>query len=1161
MTARLEDLARGALIVGVVPGETVTVVDVRWFGTSAIELTYKRPDGSAANRLLYRDDEEDLSVAVEGRPWGFRGDGGLFRLMAEAKRFELAHLFDPYLAVTSAAVEPLPHQITAVYEAMLPRQPLRFLLADDPGAGKTIMTGLLIRELQARGDLRRCLIVTPGSLVEQWQQELDEKFNVSFKILTREGVEASRTGNPFAEEDLLIARLDMMSRDEDLQEKLSQTDWDLIVFDEAHKLSATLSLMEVHRTKRRIFAEFARELTRHFLLLTATPHNGKEADFQLFLSLLDPDRFEGHQRTANEATPARGDTSDLMRRLMKEHLVRFDGTALFPPRFAHVVPFKLSDAEASLYEMVTEYVRTEMNRAERLKREGEGQRGSVVGFALTVLQRRLASSPEAIFQSLRRRRERLERRLEDEALLRRGAGGRHSDSDLGAIPEAAIEDAESDEATAEEIERLEDAVVDLASASSTMDELRYEIDRLRELEAQAARLRELRTDRKWNELAGLMSESPEMRDGGGGRRKIVVFTEHRDTLNYLAARLRQLLGDDSSVVEIHGGMPREVRRRQESLFKNDPHVTVLVATDAAGEGINLQRAHLMVNYDLPWNPNRLEQRFGRIHRIGQTEACHLWNLVATETREGDVYGTLLQKIEEETAALGGQVFDVLGSVEFGDRTLRDLLIEAIRAADAPEARQRMRQVVDTALDRGHLEQLLAERALAADTLDTSRITSVREEMRRSAVMRLQPHAVRLFFVEALRRLGGQIIEREPGRFEVRHVPVSVRESARSRSLRLVLPGYERVVFDKDLVAPPGLPLAEMISPGHALFDATLALLLEKHGELLRTGATLVDREDTGDEPRLLLFVEHSIVDQRPSANGRQRRVSQRLQFVELSRDGAPEAAGPSPFLDYHPIASDEADMVDRALSEQPWLASRLIEERAIAFAIEHLSRPHLAEVRARIDKRVKTTAAAVTERLRHEIAHWTARADELERKELAGQIPRLNSAKARGRAQELSDRLQRRLLDLERERQVSSLPPVVVGGAIVVPQGLIDRIDGVVPAADNAEAVRAMFDLLARREETTGMLVSDVRGMRLGYDAETRGAEGMRFIKLTAEGLDPIPVTVNELRACLNAGDAYLVAHPDANGSGIVLRGVTPPEASTFAETTAWIQLGARLAV
>ncbi len=453
--ARLEDLTRGASINGVLPDALVSVVDVRWFGSTALELTYKVADGRVANTLLYRDDEPRLEVAAAGRPWSFDGDGGLFRLVSEAKRISLAYLFDPYLAVTTALVEPLPHQITAVYEEMLTRQPLRYLLADDPGAGKTIMTGLFIRELLVRGDLRRCLIVALGSLVEQWQQELDEKFKLPFSILTPDRIASPRTGNPFNDDDLLIARLDKLARDEDLQLQLEQSgDWDLIVFDEAHKLSASLQGDEVRKTKRRLLGERAGGLTRHFLLLTATPHNGKEEDFQLFMGLIDPDRFEGHRRGNAKGPVPRTDTSDLMRRLMKENLVKFDGTALFPPRHAFVVPYALSPAEAALYEQVTKYVREEMNRAERLKAEGERKRGLIVGFALTVLQRRLASSPDAIYHSLRRRRERLERKLADALVLRAGATARLANPELDAVTIDDIDEIEDDDAPAEEAEQV-----------------------------------------------------------------------------------------------------------------------------------------------------------------------------------------------------------------------------------------------------------------------------------------------------------------------------------------------------------------------------------------------------------------------------------------------------------------------------------------------------------------------------------------------------------------------------------------------------------------------------------------------------------------------------------------------------------------------------------
>ena len=424
--SQLEQLQPNAALRGILPDALVTVVSVQWFGSEALELTYKTPTGRVANELLYRHDEARLEVVEHGRPWSFDGDGALFRLVSEAQRIRLAHLFDPVLAVHTSIVEPLPHQITAVYETMLPRQPLRFLLADDPGAGKTIMAGLLMKELIARGDLQRCLVVCPGSLAEQWQDELYRRFHLPFEILTNDKLEAARTGNWFLETNLVIARLDKLARNEDVQQKLQAPDgrWDLIVCDEAHKMSASIFGGELKYTKRYRLGQLLSTLTRHFLLMTATPHNGKEEDFQLFMALLDGDRFEGRFRDGVHVT----DVSDLMRRMVKERLLKFDGTPLFPERIAYTVPYKLSPPEAHLYKAVTDYVREEFNRAEALQND---KRAGTVGFALTILQRRLASSPEAIYQSLRRRHERLEKRLRELELLQRGAAaaaprGRHA---------------------------------------------------------------------------------------------------------------------------------------------------------------------------------------------------------------------------------------------------------------------------------------------------------------------------------------------------------------------------------------------------------------------------------------------------------------------------------------------------------------------------------------------------------------------------------------------------------------------------------------------------------------------------------------------------------------------------------------------------------------
>ena len=498
--SKLEDLQPSASVQGILPNCLVTVVSTQWFGSEALELTYKDPGGKVANELLYRHDEPRIEVAARGRPWSFDGDGYLFRLVSEAHRIRLAHLFDPVLAVHTSVVEPLPHQITAVYESMLPRQPLRFLLADDPGAGKTIMAGLLIKELIARGDLQRCLVVCPGSLAEQWQDELYRRFHLPFEILTNDKLEAARTGNWFMENNLVIARLDKLSRNEDVQAKLTVPDgrWDLVVCDEAHKMSATYFGGEVNYTKRYRLGQLLSTITRHFLLMTATPHNGKEADFQLFMALLDGDRFEGQFRDGVHTA----DVSDLMRRMVKENLLKFDATPLFPERIANTVPYKLSDGEAQLYKAVTDYVRGEFNRAEALQND---KRAGTVGFALTILQRRLASSPEAIYQSLRRRKERLESRLRELELLQRG----------GSIPTAFVIDAPAldaedvedlEEAPDDEVEAAEEQILDQATAARTIAELKAEIGTLQHLEGLALAVRRSGTDRKWRELANLLSE-------------------------------------------------------------------------------------------------------------------------------------------------------------------------------------------------------------------------------------------------------------------------------------------------------------------------------------------------------------------------------------------------------------------------------------------------------------------------------------------------------------------------------------------------------------------------------------------------------------------------------------------------------------------------------
>ncbi|MCC7078889.1 MAG: DUF3883 domain-containing protein [Acidimicrobiia bacterium] len=1127
---RLEYLTPGARVSGIVPSGPVTVVQVEWHGQAAITLHYKDDSGRSDHTLLYRDSEPALSLEESGPSWAFDADGTLFMLVSEARRINLAYLFDPYLAVTTSNLEPLPHQIEAVYVEMLPHHPLRYLLADDPGAGKTIMAGLLLKELMVRGDVQRCLIVAPGSLVEQWQDEMWDKFGIHFDIATRETFEASRTGNPFLEKPRLIARLDALSRNDEAQAKLAQCDFDLVVVDEAHKMAAHGYGIEVTETKRFKLGRLLGGLTRHLLLMTATPHSGKDEDFQLFLSLIDSDRFEGRPRASDGVHTV--DTMGIMRRLVKENLLRFDGTRLFPERRAYSVTYTLSDEEAILYERVTEYVREEMNRADRLA-DGQGSRRSVVGFALTLLQRRLASSPEAIYQSLKRRRKRLEDRLREEKLAKRA-----KDAALEtALPAAAAgldeEDFETDleDVPDAEAEEIGDALIDEASAAQTIAELEAEISALTELESLAAKVRASGRDRKWEELAGLLQEQQEMFDAHGNRRKLIIFTEHRDTLHYLAGRLRNLIGRDDAVVMIHGGTKREERRKIQGAFTVDKDTSILVATDAAGEGVNLQRAHLMVNYDLPWNPNRIEQRFGRIHRIGQNEVCHLWNLVAHETREGHVFHRLFEKLDSMRQALGDQVFDVLGET-FADESLRHLLIKAIRYSDDPVTKKQLELIVDHNAGEG-LKEVLDERAVITDVMTPTDVEEVRVAMAEAAARKLQPHYVRAFFLKAFRQLGGRIVEREPGRFEITYVPADLR--SRDREIGVGAPllrRYERVAFEKEHLAPTGHVQAEFLCPGHPLLDVTVDVLLERYGSLLRHGAVLVDdRPDVDPTPRLLVYLEHSITDARTDAHGNRRVVSRRYQFVEVTQDGKTRDAGYAPFLDYRPPTDEERPRLGDL--DLDWLRSAEPERIGLDFAVSDVVPQHLGEVRRRTIDRVDKTLKAVTDRLTREITYWDHRAAELKEQELAGKKPRLNSGKARQRADDLQARLQRRTLELEEERQLHPQAPVVVGAALVVSASLLEPsplpADEIAARAKETQRIeRLAVDAVLAAERHLGRDPEEKPHNHPGFDISSRDPKSGGLVVIEVKGrvtgAPSFTITKNELLHAFNSGDDYRLA-------------------------------------
>ncbi|GFG67907.1 RNA helicase [Mycobacterium kubicae] len=1112
----IADLTPGTVLSGVRPG-LVTVVAATPVGDS-LNLVFRDADGNYGDRLLYAADLAIIAVHAPESQWTLDADGDEFRLAAEALRIRMAGIHDPMLAVTTSNIRPLPHQIKAVYEELLPRMPLRFLLADDPGAGKTIMAGLYAKELILRGDLQRMLVIAPGGLVEQWQDELYTKFGIDAELLTRDLAASTKDGNPFTDRHpLLIARMDQLARSEDWCHFLDHSEWDLVVVDEAHRMSANWWAGELRKTRRYDLGQQLGRIARHLLYMTATPHAGSEENFQAFMALLDPDRFEGQYRAGVHST----DTSGLMRRMVKEELRTFDGKALFPERIAETVPYQLSAGEAQLYEAVTNYVRTEMNRADALD---DSSRQRTVGFALTVLQRRLASSTHAILRSLERRRERLIAKRTEMLNPVRATGPGDSDYRFTA---RTIEDFDADELDAEEAEAFEENVVDLATAARTAAELQVENDLLGDLVALARKVRDSRRDTKWEKLRDLLLDQQLLRETDGSPRKLIIFTEHRDTLDYLTAMIRNQVGSDQAVVNIHGGTSRLERRRVREEFTHEPHRQVLVATDAAGEGLNLQAAYLMINYDLPWNPNRIEQRFGRIHRIGQEHVCRLWNLVAEDTREGQVFARLLWKMEQQRAAYGGRLFDVLGEA-FTRRALRDLLIDAIRYGDDPARREENERILDTELAEG-TAKLVAERALAREAIDPVALDHMRRKMDEARARKLQPHYIRAFFTDAFGQLGGRLAARESQRYQVTHVPAALRSRQRSGTYQPLASSYERVTFEPTATMVDGRA-AEFLAPGHPLLDTVIDLMLERHQHALTRGTVLVDPSDTETDPRLVVALLSEIID------GTGRTVSKRFTFVALTPDGTAQSAGPAPYLDASPPTQDVSDIVKSVLA-QPWLAPG-VEQLATAWAITHDQLQHLGDVEQSVKPILDKTAAEVRRRLTMQINHLDGEAArlhaDLEDGRRGRRALRHSPEKLEARARDLELRLARRLTTLSAEKQLAAKQPTLAGAALILPVGLVNPVPGPATTLDTSLVERRAVDAVIAAELALGRQPAEMPRNNPGYDIASTSADGHTvFIEVKGRivGAPDFHVTKTEVLTGKNAAPhhrlAMVAVHPD----------------------------------
>lgn len=1087
---RLEELKPGLRLEGLIPAEVITVIALQRHGADALELTYKTTAGVLGQQVVFRKDEGTLSIAHAGSR-AFDAPASDFKFVAEAQRITLAGLFDPMLAVATSDVRPLPHQIRAVYGELLPRTPLRFLLADDPGAGKTIMAGLYIKELILRDDVQRCLVVAPGGLVEQWQDELFFKFGLRFDLLTNQLIDANDNLNVFETNPLLIARMDQLARSEELRARLKETEWDLVIVDEAHRMGAHYFGGKLEKTKRFQLGELLGEITRHLLLMTATPHSGKEEDFQLFLTLLDRDRFEGRRKVT-------ADTSGIMGRMVKEDLLTFEGKKLFPERVAETVPYELTAHEYDLYEQVTEYVRTGMNRAEKL----DSKRRNTVGFALTVLQRRLASSPEAIYQSLVRRSRRLERKKQE--IL----NGFYREAE----PTVDLNELDADEYNAEEIETLEEELLDAATAARTVKELDAELVDLVDLTGMAKRVRDLGTDRKWTELSTILQDNALTTDKDGWPRKFIIFTEHRDTLDYLQSRISSLLGRPDAVRVIHGGVRRSERRQITEEFTKNRNCQILIATDAAGEGLNLHAAHLMVNYDLPWNPNRIEQRFGRIHRIGQEEVCRLWNLVASNTREGEVFTRLLLKIEEMRKAYGGKVFDVLGEA-FTETPLRNLLMEAIQYGERPDVRAKMHKVIDASVGDG-VKELLEERALAADHFAEADLAALRAAMDEARARRLQPHYIELAFKAAFTRLGGRVARRERGRYEIANVPAHLRTSKRGP----IATRYDRVTFDLAYVATDDDQVrADLLAPGHPLHDAVMDEAIKQFGGTLNSGTVLVSA--TLDEPHVLVGVIEEVAD----ATGAS--VARRFGYAFVDCVGTVTPAGPAPYLDCVAAPETPATATARALS---WLAEA--EDRATSWIIVNRLPEHLAEVQPRRLAELTKTRDLVTKRLSSESERLLLDAAVASEQEQKGEKPKQSSDSLNRKAVELDVRLRRRLELLDQQTLMSTKPPLIVTSALVLPISMFENdlpADTPIRAKETREVERRGVDLVMAREHELGRQPIEQVLNNKGFDILSTAPNGDSYrieVKARLDGAKDFFVTHNEVMTGKNAVPRYRLA-------------------------------------
>jgi len=992
---------------------------------------------------------------VEQNPAVLSSDPEEFFLLIEAHRIRLAYQFDPLLAVSVSQVDPLPHQIEAVYHHALEMPHLRFMIADDPGAGKTVMAGLILKEMQYRGLVERVLIVAPGHLKYQWQRELKEKFSSSFRLIDRDVIRAHWGENVWAETPLGITSIDFLKQD-DIKARLTSARWDMIIVDEAHKMSAyayeTKEQTKIDKTKRYQVGEILSRQTDHLLFLTATPHRGDEENFRLFLDLLRPGFFANKELLKQSVEKQE---NPLFIRRLKEDMLTFDGKAIFPPRTVQTVRFRLTDPEMRLYNAVTEYVQSYYDKA----RENRN-----VTFAMVILQRRLTSSTNAILSSLERRKARMEELLK--------------------LPEKIQQDDRYDEVkrlSAEDLEDLSEEdrweaeeLLEHLTIARNIEDVRREIRQLTGLIEEAERVKALGTESKLVKLRDEILSTI-------GDKKLLIFTEHKDTLWYLEERLRTW---GYEVTLIHGGMQLDARIEAERTFKN--HSQIMVATEAAGEGINLQFCSLMVNYDIPWNPNRLEQRMGRIHRYGQTREVFIWNLIAENTREGQILDRLFEKLDRMRLALGtDRVFDIIGDLIPG-ANLSDLLKDAIFNQRHMEEITEQIEAVDEENTRETLERVFLS-SLATRHID---YTGLQLQERKAEENRLVPEYVEDFFLRAFSHVGGRMSVEDNG-YRIEHVPLKLREYNDDLNFRsrfgTVARDYRCITFDKG--AARRNSSLEFVAPGHPLLEALNERILTTYRQQQSSFAAFSD--PTQQRTGALWFVEGIVRDGASNVAGR------RVFAVLQNTTGELTSLNPAVLWDLE---------VERETEIPPDVQELLQNREAIEdHLVEHVLFPYQAEIAKRREKDGRIKERYGLKSLDYLIAESNQKILDYELRESGGQDMRLALQQERRNLEKLEARREQLEDEIRLERNVIVDEPRILGAAALIPaeephtyptpdgdpKSVKERPSMDTDRRDEVEAVG--MRVATAYEEAQGRMVEDV-------SEADHGGFDLRSIQYTSEG-------------------------------------------------------------